>query len=185
MRLLPPDSPERLQLVAQWLNQRENYQWLDFVDGLQLMSPEWLKIGIKRGTYVIRLFTSDDDETPIGVVGFSNVNPHFKTASIWIVAGDKSFAARGFASRAAAAMLTVGFSELGFQAIHTWIADGNQSLRMAKRLNFRLIGRQRQCHCIDGRVYDRLWFDLLASEHRPSEDATRPSPASSECSPVR
>jgi hypothetical protein len=27
------------------------------------------------------------------------------------------------------------------------------------------MGRLRQCHYIDDRVYDRLWFDLLASEH--------------------
>ena len=29
------------------------------------------------------------------------------------------------------------------------------------------MGRQRRCHWIEGRVYDRLWFDLLASEHDP------------------
>jgi RimJ/RimL family protein N-acetyltransferase len=164
-----------MQLVAHWLAQKENYQWLDFGDGRQLVSAEWLKIGMQRGSYVIRLFTSDDDETPIGVVGFSNISPQFKTASIWIVVGDKSFAARGYANRAASELLTLGFTELGLHAVQTWIAEGNQSLRMAKRLNFRAIGRQRQCHCADGRVYDRLWFDLLASEHTQIKDAGRRS----------
>jgi RimJ/RimL family protein N-acetyltransferase len=184
MQLLPVNSPERFQLVAHWLAQKENYQWLDFVDGRQLASAEWLKIAVQRGSYVLRLFTSDADEIPIGVVGFSNMNPHFKTASIWTVVGDKSYAARGFASRAASEMLTLGFGELGLRVVQTWIADGNQSLRMAKRLKFRLIGRQRQCHYIDGRVHDRLWFDLLASEHSQDGDATRRRSASAECSPV-
>ena len=183
MQLLPLNSPERLQLVADWLSQRENYQWLDFADGRQLVSAQWLKIGVQRGTYALRLFTSDSDDTPIGVVGFSDINLHFKTASIWTVVGDKSYAARGFASRAASEMLTIGFGEMGLRAIQTWIAEGNQSLRMAKRLNFRLIGRQRQCHWIDGRVYDRLWFDLLASEHVQRQDATRRQP-SSDPSPI-
>ena len=184
MRLLPLDSPERLQLVAHWLAQKENYQWLDFGDGRQLVSAEWLKIGMQRGTYVLRLFTSDADDTPVGVVGFSNINQHFKTASIWVVVGDKSFAARGQATRAASEMLSVGFEELGLRAVQTWIADGNQSQRIAKRLKFRLIGRQRQCHCVDGRVYDRLWFDLLASEHMQNQDATRRRSAREESSPV-
>jgi RimJ/RimL family protein N-acetyltransferase len=70
-------------------------------------------------------------------------------------------------------MLTIAFGELGLEAIHTWIVEHNQSLRMAKRLNFRQIGRQRQSHCIDGRVYDRLWFDLLASEHEEIPDVRR------------
>ena len=184
MRLLPLDSPERVQLVAHWLAQKENYQWLDFGDGRQLVSAEWLKIGMQRGSYLLRLFTSDADETPVGVVGFSNINPYFKTASIWVVVGDKSFAARGQATRAASEMLTLGFEELGLRAVQTWIADGNQSLRIAKRLKFRLIGRQRQCHCADGRVYDRLWFDLLASEHMQNQEATRHCSARAESSPV-
>lgn len=185
MQLLQLDTPDRLQLVAHWLAQKENYRWLDFGDGRQLVSAEWLKIAMQRGSYVLRLFTSDDNQTPIGIVGFSNINPHFKTASIWIVVGDKSYAARGYANRAASEMLTLGFGELGLRAVQTWIADGNQSLRMAKRLKFRLIGRQRQSHCMDGRVYDRLWFDLLACEHTPIQEGERRDPAQTECSTVR
>jgi RimJ/RimL family protein N-acetyltransferase len=185
MQLLPLDSPERIQLVAHWLAQKENYQWLDFGDGRQLVSPEWLKIAMQRGIYVLRLFTSDTSETPIGVVGFSNINPHFKTAIIWVVVGDKSYAARGHATRAASEMLTVGFGELGLRVVQTWIAEGNQSARMAKRLKFRLIGRQRQCHYVDGRAYDRLWFDLLASEHTQIQDVKRRRSAETDCPAVR
>jgi hypothetical protein len=42
MNLLPLDSPEHIRLVAGWLTQKENYQWLDFGDGRQLVSPAWL-----------------------------------------------------------------------------------------------------------------------------------------------
>jgi RimJ/RimL family protein N-acetyltransferase len=173
MQLLPIDTPDRLQLVARWLAEKENYQWLELGDGLQLMSVEWLTIAIQRKSYVLRLFTSDVDDRPIGVVALSNVNPHFKTANIWVVVGDKAYGSRGYASVAASKMLTVAFKELGLEAIHTWIVEHNQSVRMAKRLKFRLIGRQRQTHYIDGRPYDRLWFDLLASEHEEIPDVKR------------
>lgn len=170
MQLKPLDSPELIQLVADWLARKENYQWLDFGDGRQLVSPEWLKIAMQRGTYVLRVFTSDLDDAPIGVVGLSNVNPHFKTANIWVVLGEKSHAGQGYASRATSKMLTLGFVELGFRAIHTWIVEHNPSTHVAKRVGFRPMGRQRQCHYIDGRAYDRLWFDLLASEHEEIRD---------------
>lgn len=173
MQLLPLDSPERIRLVARWLTQKENYQWLDFGDGRQLVSPEWLKIAMQRGSYVLRLFTADHDETPIGVVGLSNVNPHFKTANIWVVLGDKSQSGRGYASRATSKMLTFGFKDLGLGAIHTWIVEHNPSIRVAQQVRFRPIGRQRKCHYIDGRAYDRLWFDLLASEHEEVLDVER------------
>lgn len=170
MQLKSPDSPELLQLVASWLAIKENYQWLDFGDGRQLVSPEWLKIAMQRGTTVIRLFTSDGDETPIGVVGLTNVNVHFKTANIWVVLGDKTYGGQGYAGRATSKMLSLGFTELRLEAIHTWIVEHNPSIHVAERVKFKPIGRQRQCHHIDGRAYDRLWFDLLASEHEEIRD---------------
>jgi len=100
------------------------------------------------------------------VVGLSEVDRNFRTARIWVLVGDKSFHARGHATRAASKMLTLAFRELGLHAVNTWIVEGNPSVRIAKRLNFRLIGRQRECHYIDGEAHDRLWFDLLDSEHR-------------------
>jgi RimJ/RimL family protein N-acetyltransferase len=173
MQFLSLDSPERLRLVATWLTQKENYQWLDFGDGRQLVSPQWLKVAIQRGSYVIRIFTADDEETPIGVVGLSNINPHFKTANIWVVLGDKSYSGKGYASRATSEMLTLGFTELGLSAIHTWIVEHNPSIHVAERVRFRPIGRQRKCHYIDGRAYDRLWFDLLPFEHAEVLDVER------------
>ena len=165
MQLVPPDSPELLQLVAGWLSDKGNNQWLDFGDGRQRVGPEWLKIAMQRGTYVLRVFTSNADDRPIGVVALGNVNREFQTANIWVVLGDKSCAGQGYASLATSRMLTVGFQELGLKAIHTWIVEHNPSIHVARRVGFRPIGRQRLCHCIDGRAYDRLWFDLLASEH--------------------
>ena len=173
MQLKPLDTPERLRTVVGWLSEKDNYQWLDFGDGRQTVSPEWLKIAMQRGTIVLRIFTSDGEDAPIGIVGLANVNRHFKTANFLIVLGDRAFAKQGYATRAGLEMLTLGFRELGLHAIHTWIVEHNHSTRLARHLNFKPIGRQRQCHYIDGHAYDRLWFDLLASEHEEIHDVRR------------
>jgi len=170
MKLLPLDSSERIHHVARWLSMKENYQWLDFGNGRQILTPEWLKISTQRPTEVVRLFTAGPGETPIGVVGLTEMDRAFGTARVWVVAGDKSFRVRGHATLAASRLLSHAFFELGLRAVNTWIVEHNPSQRIAQRLNFRPIGRQRQCHVIDGRVYDRLWFDLLASEHKELDD---------------
>jgi RimJ/RimL family protein N-acetyltransferase len=187
MKLIPPDSAELAQLIAGWLSQKDNYQWLDFGDGRQLASPGWLKIAMQRGTYVMRLFTSDIDDEPIGVVALSDIHPRFKTANVWVVLGDKRYVRQGYAIRATSEMLTFGFRTLGLVSIHTWVVEGNPSIHVAERVGFRPLGRQRQCHYIDGQARDRLWFDLLASEHwedsgsATSSDCVNASPA---CSPA-
>lgn len=98
MKLLPLNTPEVLELVARWLADKENYQWLDFGNGRQIVTPALVKIMTQRDTHFLRVFTSDGDDAPIGVVGLNNVDRNFKTATIWVVAGDKSFRNQGYAT---------------------------------------------------------------------------------------
>ena len=169
MKLLPLDTPEILGLVAGWLVQKDNHQWLDFGNGRQVVTPTLLKIMAQRPTHFMRAYTSDRDETPIGICGLNSVDLNFKSATLWGAQGDKVFRNRGLGTLAASKVLTLAFRDLGLETINTWVVDGNPSLRLIQRLNFRPIGRQRQCHFIDGQAYDRLLFDLLASEHESSE----------------
>jgi RimJ/RimL family protein N-acetyltransferase len=170
MRLLPLDRPELFDLVAGWLSRKENYQWLDFGNGGQIVTPALLKIMAQRQTHFLRAFTSDRDDVPIGIVGLNSVDRTFKTAMFWGVTGEKSFRNRGYSTFASSKFLTLGFRDLGLRAINTWAVDGNPSLRTIQRLGFRFIGRMRQCHYIGGRLYDRLLFDLLASEHQELDE---------------
>lgn len=165
MKLLPLESPELIELAAGWLGRYDNYKWLDFGNGVQKLTPVMLKIMTQRDIHVFRAFTADDGEVPVGVVGLTNVDRHFKTASVWGVLGNKRYG--GWITRACSRLLTFGFSELGLQAVNAWSVESNVAgRRVLERLHFRYIGRLRQCHDIDGRRYDRLLFDLLATEHQ-------------------
>lgn len=163
MELKPIDSAEMIERVAEWLAQKENSQWLDFGDGQKALTPTWLKMMTRSDRHVLRIFTSDDGE-PIGVIALGNIDHAFRTATVWAAIGDKRFARSGYGTRAVAEMLRFGFRELGLHAINTWIVEHNHSVKIVNRLKFQHVGRQRQCHWIDGHPYDRLLFDLLASE---------------------
>ena len=174
MELIPIDNDGLIKLAAGWLGEQRNYQWLDFGAGAQAISPMLLKIMTQKDSHIIRAFTSDDDGEPIGLTALSNVNAGFRTAVLWIVLGDRRYSAKGYAHRASAAMLTHGFAEYGLECVNAWAVECNHaSLRAIKRLHFKPIGRQRHCHYIDGKPFDRLWFDLLASEHREENDVLR------------
>jgi RimJ/RimL family protein N-acetyltransferase len=173
MKLYPLDTPELLELVASWLAQKQNYQWLDFGNGRQIVTPAVLKIMAQRETHFLRAFTSARDDIPIGIVGLNSVDHTFKTATFWGASGEKSFRNRGYSTFASSKLMTLAFRDLGLHAVNTWAVDHNPSLRTIERLGFRFIGRQRQCHYIDGCLYDRLMFDLLASEHRELQDDRR------------
>jgi len=177
MQLLRLDTPERIALAAGWLARKENYQWLDFGGGRQVVTPALLKVMAQRDTHFLRLYTSDLDAVPIGILGLNSVNHAFRSATFWAAAGDKSFRVRGYGTYASSLFLGLAFRELGLHVINTWAVECNTSLRGIERLRFRFVGRQRQCHYIDGRPFNRLLFDLLASEHR---DLQRPRPQHAE-----
>ncbi len=166
MKLLPLDRPELIELAAGWLGKEENSKWLDFGTGVHAVTAVSLKIMTQRDLHVLRVFTPNDSDVPIGVCGLSNVDRRFKTAgSLWVVLGEKRYG--GYGRRAACKLLTIGFGELGLEAVGAWTVEVNAAARRGLEwLNFRYIGRQRRCHWIDGRPYDRLLYDLLATEHR-------------------
>ena len=165
MKLVPLASTELIELAASWLGDYDNYKWLDFSNGVQRVTPVTLRFMSQRDIHVCRVYTADEGDVPIGVVGLTNVDRNFKTASLWAVLGNKRYG--GSTSRACAAMLTLAFGELGLRAVNAWTVETNiPAQRVLEALHFRCIGRQRQCHVIDGRPLDRLLFDLLATEHQ-------------------
>src|SRR5262245_59709559 len=125
MQLLSPDTSELIEQVSSWLASKENWQWFDFGDGRQTMTPAMLKIMSMRDTHLLRVYTGDIDHRPIGLCGLSNDNHTFGTATLWAVSGDKSFRSRGYAGFAASKVLTLGFRDLGLHAINTWIVESN------------------------------------------------------------
>jgi RimJ/RimL family protein N-acetyltransferase len=166
MKLVPLYAPKVLELAAGWLAQKENYQWLDFGNGTRIISPTLLKVMVQRETHYLRAYTSNRADTPIGLVGLNSINSEFKTATFWGLSGDKSFANRGYSTYASSRLMSIAFGELGLVSVNTWAVEHNPSIRTIERLGFRRVGRQRRCHWIDERPYDRLLFDLLAEEHR-------------------
>jgi RimJ/RimL family protein N-acetyltransferase len=160
-------DPAILEIVAAWMAEKENYQWLDFGGGRQILTAPSLKVMSQRDIHLLRAFTADSGHAPIGLVALSDVTAEFKTATLWYVLGDKRYRGQGYTTRAVSRLLTVGFKELGLHAVNAWAVEGNvPSISVLKRNRFELIGRQRQCHYIDGVAFDRLLFDLLSVDHR-------------------
>lgn len=169
VKLKPLDRPE-IERVAKWMAEEANYRWLDFGTGQRVLTPVALTLMAQRGFHLLRVFTPPDEDKPIGVVALSYINWEFKTAALWYVLGEKGYGGRGYTTDAVSRLLTLGFEDQRIQAVNAWaVAENAASLRVLERNNFRLIGRQRQCHTINGRAHDRLLFDLLASEHKEIE----------------
>lgn len=163
---LAPIERRDIPLVAGWLADPANHRWLDFGNGHQPVTPVMLAVMLQRPANVLRVVVPDETVMPIGIVALSNVDQAFKTANLWYVLGDKGYAGRGCTTRAVSQILNLAFHDLRLEAVSAWAVETNiASVRVLERNHFRMIGRQRRCHDVDGRPLDRLLFDLLAWEH--------------------
>lgn len=174
MKLLPIGHAE-IPLVAGWLGQKENYQWLDLGNGRQIIDALMLKIMIQRADNHVRLFTTDHADLPIGLVSFSNIALSFKTANLWYVLGDRAHGQKGYTTKAVSRLLHYGFTTLGLESVFAWAVEQNRpSVRVLEYNHFRFVGRLRHSHRLDDQPVDRLLFDLMTSEYRPISDPLEP-----------
>jgi RimJ/RimL family protein N-acetyltransferase len=177
MNLLPLDAAS-IRLAADWLARPENHKWLDFGHGVRFLTVPLLTLMNKHELHRLRMYTPDESDTPIGIIGLSDITTLRESATLWYVLGDKRFGGRNYTGRAAAGMLSLGFGEVGLKVVHAWAVEANApSVRVLERNGFKLVGRLRQCHEINGALYDRLLFDMLRSEHVPSDWQLPPSTA--------
>lgn len=155
-----------VKTITTWLQNEENYKWLDFEKGTQKLEAPTIKFMVQRKIHAIQLFTPDSSEKPIGIVALSDINKKFKTAVLWYLLGDKDYSGKNYTTRAVTKILNDGFNELKLQSIYAWAIDKNKaSIKVLEKNNFKLIGKRRQCHYIDSEPCDRLYYDLIVDEH--------------------
>jgi RimJ/RimL family protein N-acetyltransferase len=170
---LHPMTPETTLELAKWLSHPNNYKWLDFGNGRQVLSANALTMMGKSGAHCIRA-CHDPSGRVIGVAALQHVDNSFRNAMLWGV----RFRVRPFTRTTAVHQIRqifeVGFRELGLTSIYAWVVETNSpSIATVKASGMREVGRQRQAHVVDGVVHDRILFDILPGEFDAQEVVIR------------
>lgn len=159
-------EPDDEALVWTWLADEDNSKWLDFGPADEL-TPVAVRVMLQRPQNVMWLFAPTSATRAVGLVALSDVHRRCRTGNLWYVLGERSERGRGLTTRAVSRLMRHAFAALGLASVHAWTVEANgASIRVLERNGFRLIGRQRRCHYLDGVVVDRLLFDLVPEDHR-------------------
>ena len=135
---LKPVENDDIETIASWLTDEQNYQWLDFGNGVQKREAPAIKMMTQRKIHELRMFTADDSERSIGVIGLSDINKKFKAATLWYVLGDKNYTGQNYTTKAVSSMLTLAFEELQLESIFAWAIEKNiASIKVLEKNNFK------------------------------------------------
>ena len=161
-------SDEEMRLAHQWLTDPDTTDFFEW--GRETLPLITFRIMAKKAGDVYRLFTADDSGAPIGLAVLSNVNRIRKTGDFWIVVGSKAHRNQGYGVRVLNAVMVHAFVDLELDVLHAFVAEPNgPSRRMFEKAGWQFTGRQRRGHWMNGRLVDRLFFDMLREEFQASD----------------
>jgi diamine N-acetyltransferase len=102
---------------------------------------------------------------PIGNSGLFQISHSRRCAHFGIMIGEKDYWGRGYGTETTILMLDYAFRFLGLHNVQLGVyAYNERAIGAYTRAGYRVIGRVRESHRLNGRAYDTIFMDCLASE---------------------
>lgn len=167
-------------LRREWM---PHYQhWLNDFDMIKLIdrrfrphTTEWITTWYERhaaGTGDSLIFTIIENKgfRPIGNIALQDIDYRNRTAELGIYVGDTASRGHGFGSEATTLLINFAFRVLGLQNVMLRVYEYNEAaIRVYQKAGFREFGRRHRSQFMDGRFWDVILMECLASEVPPSQ----------------
>lgn len=167
-----------LPMFVSWLNDPEVTAGLLLYLPISLASEEgWFDHMLARPAsehpLVIEV-RQGDGWTPIGNLGFHQIDPRLHSAEVGIFIGEKSMWNQGYGTEAMALLLRHGFDTLNLNRIMLKVYETNpRAIRSYEKVGFVHEGRLRQAEYKDGGYIDVLLMSVLKSEWQARSAAVK------------
>lgn len=165
--LIRPIEEDDMDTFYQWYNDQEVNLWSSGAWPLNtLLSKDQLTERIlddSPDNY--RYAITDQDNQLIGTIGFKEVNLPSRSASLFVVIGDKSFWGKGYGTDALITFARFLFNQWNFHrlSLDTW--DENiRAIKAYEKVGFKIEGRQREARFVLGNYHDSILMGLLRAE---------------------
>lgn len=160
-----PVGAEHADMLHAWLGDERVNCWLDFGGGRQQLSKLALYALLTSKRNLARLFHPAQDPTPIGLICMTDIDNPMGSSEVWGMRGLYGTAPKHIATSAMLTALATGFLDQGREVMGSWLVDGNApSLLIHRKLGLTETGRLRARHRINGRLHDRVLFDITRAE---------------------
>lgn len=162
---LSPRNSEEAEKFTEWLNDFETTDYIGRSAYIITLDAEkkYFEENLNKN-YNFFIVTLDNDKL-IGTVGLESYDPINRFATLGIFIGDKDYRSKGYGTEAIKMVLDYGFNYLNLNNIKLDLMSFNErALKCYKKCGFKEYGRRRKCRFINGKYYDCIEMDILASE---------------------
>lgn len=162
-----PIEEDDINSFYQWYNDPEVNLWssggwpLNTLLTKEQISEKFLECPPDEYRYAI----SDETNQLIGTIGFKEINMPSRSATIFIVIGDKTYWGKGYGTDALIAFARFLFSQWNLHrlSLDTW-EDNSRAIKSYEKVGFKVEGRQREARFVLGEYHDAILMGLLKKE---------------------
>ncbi len=166
---LGPLRRDLVPLMHRWMNDFEVTQTLAVGRKPSTLEDQEAWYSARVGSKTERLFHVYrlPDFKPVGNCGLNGIDTQHGLAEFGIVIGEKDCWGKGYGTEACRLLLGYGFEVLGLHTIMLRAFGTNLgAVKAYERAGFKLTGRWREAVVFQGKRYDMIYMDCLASEFR-------------------
>lgn len=164
---LGPPRRELLTLHLRWINDLATQRTVSPLPRPWTLEQErgWLEGLLTTGERVPFTIYERSTLRPIGSTNLLNVDPRNGTAEFGLLIGEPDARGKGYGTETTRLMLDYGFTALGLHSVMLRVLAYNPAgVRAYEKAGFRQSGRRREAHWMNGRSWDVIVMDCLASE---------------------
>lgn len=164
--VIRPLEEEDVEVFYKWYNDPEVNYWSSGSWPLNtLLSREDIKSQYFEDLDEHRYAILNLNEEIIGTIGFREVNIPARSATVFIVIGEKQYWGQGYGADALKTFLQFLFQQWNFHRISLDTWDANiRAIKSFQKLGFLCEGKLREARFVQGEYRDALIFGLLSSE---------------------
>ncbi|EGW41605.1 GNAT family protein [Desulfosporosinus sp. OT] len=162
-----PIEEDDIDLLYQWYNDQEVNLWssgawpLNTLQTKDQIAEKFLDGAPDTYRYAIL----DENKLLIGTTGFKEVNIPGRSATLYVVIGNKSYWGKGYGSDALITFVRFLFNQWNFHRISLDTWDENlRAIKAYEKVGFKIEGRQREARFVLGTYHDAILMGLLREE---------------------
>lgn len=163
---LSPVSNDDAEIFTTWLN---DFQVTDYIVRSSAVTTleaekEWVSDITSNIKYTMSIVLLENDQV-IGNTGLMHVNHINRTATLGIMIGEEDYRGNGYGAEAIELLLDYAFNYLNLNNVELALLSCNERARKCyTKVGFKEYGRRRMCAYVNGKYYDNIFMDILASE---------------------
>ena len=158
-------APRHVDRVAAWLSDPAINRWLTEEWRGRTVQPALIGAMMRSAKNEVHVVSTGGVD--VGIAALGSIERQDATAMVWYLLGQSALGRTGVMSAAVARLVDLAFREGRFASLYARVIDGNvPSAALLKRVGFREAGRIRNAVSVEGRQFDRIYFDIVPGEQR-------------------